>query len=287
MYRFLSVTLIVTLATVVVFVQAGDPVPDNTVGRTDTVFIEEMTADEVGAALRSGMTSVIVATGGVEQNGPHVVTGKHNYVLQVTADAIARAYGDTLVAPVVKFVPEGNIDPPDGHMRYPGTMSLGQETFEALLTDICRSLRQHGFKDIFLIADSGGNLEGIASVASALNERWAGEDTRVHDIVEYYAEDIWSYDYMKSLGYVQLPDEKTPFRNNIHTDLHYEAIVSLVDPELVRANARLEGGGLSVHGVELESIDELQEIGRKLTAYRTKIAVDAMRSAASKSREES
>ena len=86
---------------------------------------------------------------------------------------IAKAIGNTLIAPIVKFVPEGAIEPtPRGHMLYPGTISLEAATFEALLTDICRSYKAHGFKDIILIGDSGGNQAGMRNVAAALNKQW-------------------------------------------------------------------------------------------------------------------
>src|SRR5262245_33257011 len=64
----------------------------------DTLFVEEMTWMEVRDALKAGRTTVVVATGGVEQNGPYLATGKHNYVLRATTEAIARKLGDALIA---------------------------------------------------------------------------------------------------------------------------------------------------------------------------------------------
>lgn len=257
-----------------------EPIWDIAVGGVDTVFLEEMPAGEIAAAIRGGSTSVIVATGGLEQNGPNVATGKHNYVLRVMTDSIARAYGNTLVSSIVQFVPEGDINPPTGHMNMAGTISLRQSTFEALLTDICQSLKQHGFKNIFLLGDSGGNGEGMQNVADRLNAEW--KDARAHHIAAYYEEDLWSYDYLKEIGVVQQPDELTAFRNNIHTDLIYEAVMALVDPELVRASTRLANGDFSVHGIEFESAAEMQELGRKIVEYRTEITVRAMREAVNK-----
>ena len=256
--------------------QQAEPIWDEATGGVDTVFLEEMTAGEIAAAIRDGFTSVIVATGGLEQNGPNVATGKHNYVLRVTADAIARRHGQMLVSSIVQFVPEGNINPPTGHMNFPGTISLRQDTFEALLTDICNSLRQHKFQNIFLIGDSGGNQDGMQNVATALNSEWQGTSIRAYYISEYYSEDIWSFNFLKQLGYTQLPDEATAFRNRIHTDLHYESIMAVVDPQLVRAQMRLRNGKYEVHGVELESESELIELGKKLTEYRAEITVKAM-----------
>jgi len=174
----------------------------------DTVFTEEMTWMEVRDALRAGKTTAIVATGGLEQNGPHVATGKHNFVLRSTTEAIARKLGNALVSPIVPFVPEGKIDPPSGHMWYPGTISLREETFQALLKDICASLKQHGFLDIALIGDSGGNERGMQATADSLNEEWREGTTRVYHVAEYYEQDIWSYDELKRMGIVQQPDVK-------------------------------------------------------------------------------
>src|SRR5580692_6771586 len=146
MYRTLS------LAAALLFVgaqaSAPDPVrPDpespRPIAALDTVFLEEMTWMEARDALRAGTDTVIVATGGVEQNGPYLAAGKHNYVLRATTEAIARKLGHTLVAPIVPFVPEGDLDPPTSHMRYPSTISVTEDTFRRLLTDICTSLRAH------------------------------------------------------------------------------------------------------------------------------------------------
>ncbi len=84
---------------------------------------------------------------------------------------------------------------------------------------------------------------------------------------------------MKQLGFVQQPDENSAFRNGIHTDLHYEAIMALIDPDSIRANTRLKNGDLSVHGVEFDSIEAMQDVGRKLVEYRGDITVRAMRKA--------
>ena len=62
---------------------------------TNTLLIEEMTWMEVRDALAEGMTTVIVGTGGVEQNGPYVAAGKHNFVLSATTVAIARESSET------------------------------------------------------------------------------------------------------------------------------------------------------------------------------------------------
>jgi hypothetical protein len=250
-----------------------------------SLWMEELTWMEVRDLVDAGWTTVIIGTGGVEQNGPYVVSGKHNYVLQTVMPAIARAIPQSLLAPIVKFVPEGRIEPTtDEHMRYPGTISVEQATFEALLTDITRSYRAHGFKDIILIGDSGGNQTGMRHVAAVLNERWAreGSDTRVHYLPEYYEEDMWSYAFLKRLGITQLDetsgqprDKPTHTRNGIHDDIYYEAQVAVQDPSLIRWEQREGAGLLSLHGVDLRPLDRLVDIGHKLAEYRAAITARA------------
>jgi len=242
----------------------------------NSVFMEELTWMEIRDAIKDGKTTVIVATGGIEQNGPFVATGKHNYVLQVTTEAIARKLGNALVAPIVKFVPEGSIDPPSGHMKYAGTISLRMETYKLLLTDITNSLKQHGFENIIFICDSGGNQEGMKDVSSTLNEEWESHIARVHYIEDYYRKDIWSFEYLKTIGVFQLPDEKTAMRQEIHSDYHYESIMAVVNPELIRTEQRIASELYSINDFDMNPPSKTIENGKKLIEYRANLTVEAI-----------
>jgi len=244
----------------------------------DSVFPEELTWMEVRDAMKAGKTTVIVGTGGIEPNGPYVALGKHNYVLHATTEAIARQLGNALVAPIIQFVPEGSIAPPTGHMQYPGTISLREETFEALLTDVCSSLKQHGFTDIVLIGDHGANQRGLRAVAERLNKPWRGPRS-VHFIPEYYAQDMWSYDYLKTLGVHQRPDVRSEARAGIHDDYHYEAIMATVDPQTIRTEQRLAAGLYSINGFDMSPPSQTVAHGKKLVEYRANLTVAAIRKA--------
>lgn len=269
---------------------AQDPAAGDAVRPIDagsSLWAEELTWMEIRDLVQTGTTTIIIGTGGVEQNGPYVVGGKHNFVLQAVLPSIAHAIPKSLIAPIVKFVPEGPIEPkPRGHMDYWGTISVEQSTFEALLNDICRSYKAHGFIDIILLGDSGGNQTGMRNVANALNTKWtdAGDSARVHYLPEYYEEDRWSYSYLKSLGITQIdktpgaqPDVPSDTRNGIHDDIYYEAQVALIDPKFIRANERAEAGLLELHGVSLTPISRTIEIGKKLVAYRADITAKAFK----------
>ena len=151
-----------------------------------SVFIEELTWVEVSDAIAQGKTTVIIPSGGTEQNGPHMVIGKHNYLVKYKAGEIAKRLGNALVAPVLAYVPEGEIDPPSSHMRFAGTISIPQDVFADILEYTARSFKQHGFLDIVLIGDSGGNQTGQRLVAAALNEEWSATGVRVHHLSAYY-----------------------------------------------------------------------------------------------------
>lgn len=250
-----------------------------------SLWAEELTWMEIRDLVKAGTTTVIIGTGGVEQNGPYVAGGKHNFVLQTVLPYIARAIPHSLIAPIVKFVPEGRIEPStSGHMNYPGTISLEPATFEALLGDICRSYKAHGFVDLILLGDSGGNQAGMRNVAEALNKKWAAETARVHFLPEYYDQDRWSYDYLKTLGITQInktpgqpPDARTDTRNGMHDDIYYESQIAVMDPKLIRADERLKAGLLSLHGVDESPIAKTIGIGKKLAEYRAGITAQAFK----------
>jgi creatinine amidohydrolase/Fe(II)-dependent formamide hydrolase-like protein len=237
----------------------------------DAVFMQDMTWMEVRDAMRSGKTTAIVATGGLEQNGPYLVADKHNVVLRATTEAIARRLGDALIATIVPYVPEGDIDPPTGHMRYPTTISLTEDTYRALLRDICASLRTHGFKDIVLIGDSGGNQDGMKAVADELNAKWPDRKTRVHFIKEYY-------DYPEVARWLESQGVKQG-DEGIHDDFAITSTMMTVDTNTVRLPERIAAGKARINGVDLVPAEKAIAWGKKVVDHRADITVEAIRKA--------
>ncbi len=151
-----------------------------------SVFLEDYTWTELRDAIGLGKTTVIVPVGGTEQNGPHMALGKHNARVKRLSERIATALGNAVVAPVIAYVPEGRIDPPTGHMRFPGTISIPDDAFEGVLAAAARSFRRHGFRDIVFLGDSGDYQKNVKAVAARLNREWAKDPARVHAIEDYY-----------------------------------------------------------------------------------------------------
>ncbi len=236
----------------------------------DSVFLEELTWLEVRDAMRAGKTTVIIATGGIEQNGPYLALGKHNYILRGTTESIARELGNALVAPIVPFVPEGDVSPPSGHMRYPGTISLSQDTFKALLSDIASSMKAHGFEHVILIGDSGGNQKGMQEVAETLTAEWAGGQTGIHFIPEYY-------DYTAVTAWLEEEHGITQVNEGHHDDYGITTLMMAVDPSTVRVDQRVAKGKASINGVDIVPVERSVVIGKALQEWKTEITVEAIR----------
>jgi len=156
------------------------------------------------------------------------------------AEQIARRLGNALVAPVLAYVPEGSIDPPSGHMRYPGTISLPDDVFFKVTEYAARSFRANGFKDIVLIGDSGENQKALQSAASLLNKEWAKTDVRVHFVSEYYKESPFR-EWLQGQG------EK---REDIgtHAGIVDTSQLMAVNPNGIRSDKLASGGDRNVTG---------------------------------------
>jgi creatinine amidohydrolase len=240
----------------------------NPLPKTDTVWLEKMTWMDVRDAMAAGKKTIIIPTGGMEPNGPWVTLGKHNWVLETNCEAIAKALGDALCAPVVKFVPEGGHEPRTGHMLTMGTISLTPATYEALLTEIARSLQVNGFERIFFIGDSGGNIKPAAAVAQKLSDA----KTLVAAIPEYY-----NYDDVEKL----LRDKGVLKAKNPNDGLHDSVGITLNimanHPSEVRLDERIKTNNASLAGVSFTDKTASMKLAQEVIAFRTKVTVDAIR----------
>ena len=240
----------------------------------NTVWLEEMTWMDVRDSLKAGNTTAIIATGGMEPNGPWLVTGKHNYVLKTNCEAIARKLGNALCAPIVAYVPEGRIDPPSGHMRSPGTISLREETFQALLTDIAHSLKVHGFKSIIMIGDSGGNQAGQKAVADKLTSQFAGA-AFVATIPGYYTAPPGTPNVLRQLGVTKdgMPDD------GLHDSPGITLNMLLTDPNSVRWEARVKTKKATINGVDISNLNRSREWARAIVDARATRTVELIKQA--------
>lgn len=237
----------------------------------NSVFLEELTWIEIRDVLRDGTISVIIPTGGIEQSGPYLPLGKHNYIVRHLAEAIARKRGKTLVAPVIPFVFEGPLDGSAGHMRYPGAITVRDETFSALISDIVHSLSLHGFKDFIFIGDSGDNQRQLQETADHLSNELPR--SRIVFIPEYY--NYRSVErFLEEYGYHQVSE-------GIHDDLAFTAELAALEPNLIRYNERTVAGLLSINGIDLSDLNKVQALGKSIFDMRVSETLTAIEKALS------
>jgi creatinine amidohydrolase/Fe(II)-dependent formamide hydrolase-like protein len=186
-----------------------------------------------------------------------MVLGKHNVRVRALAGQIAARLGHTVVAPVMAYVAEGAIHPPQAHMRYSGTVSLPDSVFEAVIEAAARSFKQHGIREVVLLGDHGGYQKSMARVAARLNHEWAREPgCRVVALAEYYqaAQTTFAAE-LKRRGYSDAEIGQ-------HAGLLDTSLALAIDPALVRTDRlALAKGGDGVAGDARKSSAELGQIG--------------------------
>jgi creatinine amidohydrolase/Fe(II)-dependent formamide hydrolase-like protein len=223
---------------------------------SNNLLMEKMTSYEIRDAIAAGKTTVILPSGGTEQNGPGMAIGKHNFRALANAQTIARRLGNALVAPVIVYTPEGKYDPPEGHLRYPGTMGVPEDVYAGVVEGVVRSLKLHGFHDIVLIGDHGSDQAGQDAVAAKLNKEWAATKVRVHAIGAYYRGD--------PPGDAAEMMKRGIRREEIgnHADVRDTSQMLAVDPTMVHMERLQAGDGKN--GVEGDPRHASAEIGRVL-----------------------
>jgi creatinine amidohydrolase len=200
-----------------------------------SIFLEDLTWTELRDEIGAGKTTIIIPIGGTEQNGPAMALGKHNRRVKLLSERIAVSLGNALVAPVIAYVPEGNLSPPSGHLRFPGTIGVPEAAFETILEYAARSFKLHGFKDIVFLGDHGGYQANEKNVANKLNREWASSNVRAHAVTQYY--DAAQIDFARILG----SQGFTPSEIGTHAGLSDTSLMLALDPSLVRED-RLSSG---------------------------------------------
>ena len=235
-----------------------------------SVLLDDLTWTEVRDATRAGKTTVIIPIGGTEQNGPHMVLGKHNARVKFLSGKIAAALGNALVAPVLAYVPEGPSSPPTAHMRFPGTITIPDSVLEEILESAARGFRLHGFKDVVFIGDHGGYQKAMARAAATLNREWAKTSVRAHAIEDYYTAsdaDFAKYLQGKGFGAEEI---------GTHAGLADTSLALAVDPSLVRPGelkAPAKGKADGVYGDPSRATAELGRAGLDHIVERTVVSI--------------
>jgi creatinine amidohydrolase/Fe(II)-dependent formamide hydrolase-like protein len=141
-------------------------------------------------------------------------------------------------------------------MRFPGTITVREETFRQTLESAARSFRLHGFRDIVFLGDHGSTQAGQRDVAARLNREWAAAPVRVHAIDEYYRSATAGFEaLLKGRGYPTAEIGR-------HAGLADTSLTLALEPRLVRATPRVEPARDEASGVEGDARRASAELGR-------------------------
>jgi len=237
-------------------------------------YMESMTWTEIRDAIAGGKKIAIIPTGGTEQNGPHMVMGKHNYIVTFSAGLLAQRLGNALVAPTLQYVPEGDYNRPNWGDK-PGVISLPDPAYEKVLDAAVRSLKVHGFTDIILIGDSGPKQRGMTAIAKALNAEWAGSGVRVHALTDYYEQGrILIRDYLnKTYGWSEQVVGS-------HAGTSDTSQLLYVFAQGIRKDKLAPNGGSPDAGVQGDPTKASAEIGKIAIDFKVNAAIKQFKAAA-------
>jgi hypothetical protein len=260
--------------------QAGQQSAANrprTIEGINTVWIEDLTQPEFRDMIRDGYTTVLIMTGGVEDNSANLAMGKHNINNKLHGEMIARKLGKTLVAPLVTLEP-GN----PGANVTPGRAGpmITQATYRALLFDMGNYLRSMGFTQIYYLGDSGGNAGGMRFAADTLTKLHSGSAQPVYfkHLAEYYNHTSHVQPFIQNE--LKIPEQirigSSQGSSGLHEELSIDATMALIDPQSIRFEQRVKAGQAEINGIKFESLDWLLDIGRKVADLRVTVTVDAI-----------
>lgn len=248
-----------------------------TIEGINTVWLEELTRPEFRDLLKDGYTTVLIMTGGVENNDDNLSMNKHNINNRLLGEMLARRLGKTLIAPLVTLEP-GNA----GSAIQPGRAGpmLSQATYTAMLFDMGNYLRSMGFKEIYYLGDSGGNARGMQAAADSLTKLYADSPDKVYfkHVPEYYNHTSVVQPYIQNE--LKIPEGikigASTGTSGLHEELSIDATLALADPVSIRYEQRKKVGQDEINGIKFQSLEWLQDLGRKIADLRVITTVNAI-----------
>jgi creatinine amidohydrolase len=290
MRKTLMVLLTMPLIAVTASAQRGAPPSDSalrareaaankprTIDGINSVWIEDLTQPELRDMMKDGYTTVLILTGGVEDNSANLAMNKHNINNRLMGETIARKMGKTLVAPLVTLEP-GNAGTAI-RLGRAGPM-ISQATYVSLLFDIGNFLRAMGFKEIYYLGDSGGNGRGMQAAADSLTKIYADSPDKVYfkHVAEYYNHTSVVQPYIQNE--LKIPEGirigASQGTSGLHEELGIDATMALMDPQSIRFEQRVKAGQAEINGIKFESLKWLQDLGRKVADVRAAATIKAI-----------
>jgi creatinine amidohydrolase len=116
--------------------------------------LERMTHDDIKTALDSGVTTIVLPVGAIEQHGFHCPMGMDSIVADLIGRRLAEKL-DCFFAPVQKYGMSMN------HRNFPGSMALSPSTLALVVKELIVGLARHGFREIIVLNSHGGNSAAL------------------------------------------------------------------------------------------------------------------------------
>ncbi|MEO3796201.1 creatininase family protein [Nonomuraea sp. B10E15] len=130
--------------------------------------LAEMSWPQVEERMAAGARTVLFAAGSTEQHGPHLPLVTDTMLGDALADRVAARLPGVLLAPTVPFGVSTH------HMAFPGTVTLDEATFKAVILRCCESLAAHGFETVLVLPSHGGNFAPLAELFAETEGRVGG-----------------------------------------------------------------------------------------------------------------
>jgi len=204
------------------------------------VELDTLTWPDVEAELDAGRDTVVVAFGATEQHGRHMPLATDALIGDHFAGELAERL-DAFVAPTVRVGCSSH------HLAFPGTLSIADETFHAIVADLVSSLAGAGFRRIVLVPAHGGNFAPLAAAVEKLPPEDRGRVVALTDLTVF----LRIAELAEAAFEVPLPD------GCLHAGEWETSMRLVIHPELVRMD-RAEAGYV---GDPQEAIGSLFEAG--------------------------
>jgi len=190
------------------------------------IYLPEMTWEEVRDSLRE-VEVAVVPVGSTEQHGPHLpLQSDTAFVLHICRRAAEEVYPIALVTPPI------SIGISRHHMKFPGTLTLREETLIAVLMDVGWSLKHHGFRRIAIINGHGGNYHAMKIAAKKISEEFRVLTASM------------SYWELLPVGETSKIIESFRARHAGHACEFETSLSYVIQPELVRRDKIRKGEGI-------------------------------------------
>ncbi len=239
-----------------------------------SLLIEDLTWTDVRDAIAAGKTTAIYYAGSIEQNGPGIALGKHLFLAHYIAQRIAEQLGNALAYPTMPFAPTGDPTPDHktGHMRFPGSVNVSDETFGLVARGVAESARAAGFKNVVMMSDHGGGGQtALEKVAKELEAAWG--PTGVH---VYYIPDT----YFKEKEQMRAYAAEHKIAVDSHAGFDDTSQMMFIDREnkWVHKDKLVKDDGKGGTGVTGDQTVGTAQLGEMFVGYKIKDAVEQIRS---------